>query len=183
MDADREITRLLDACRAGDSAARERLFAQAYEELKRIARHHARRAQPNATLTTTVLVHEAFLRLAGGTQLDVQSREHFLALCARAMRQVVIDYARHRAAGQRANADVALALEWQDADSPASVLALDQALSQLEAHEPRLVQLVELRAFAGLSLEAIADLCGITVRTAQRDWLRARAWLDSALQP
>ena len=177
-----EVTQRIAAVN-GSPAAREEALRLVYDDLLRIARAELNRHRRGETLNTRALVNEAYLKLFAGGEADYQNRQHFFATAARAMRQVVIDYARHRAAGQRANADVALALEWQDADSPASVLALDQALSQLEAHEPRLVQLVELRAFAGLSLEAIADLCGITVRTAQRDWLRARAWLDSALQP
>lgn len=179
-----EVTRLLEDCRGGDPVARDRLFALVYQELKRIARRQSR-GRRESTLSTTALVHETFVRLAAHEPIAAGSREHFFALCARAMRQVVIDHARRRHAGKR-GFGLNFALDENDAvvdADPAMLLALDESLAQLEAHDPRLVQLVELRAFAGLSPEAIAELLGVTVRTVQRDWLRARAWLDAALQP
>lgn len=184
MEPAGEVTRLLEDCRGGDPVARDRLFALVYQELKRIARRQSR-GQREATLSTTALVHETFVRLAAHESIAAGSREHFFALCARAMRQVVIDHARRRHAGKR-GFGLNFALDENDAAvdaDPAMLLALDESLAQLEAHDPRLVQLVELRAFAGLSPDAIAELLGVTVRTVQRDWLRARAWLDAALQP
>jgi len=185
VESPNDITRLLDECRAGDAGAHERLFALVYQELKRIARRQARRGPRESTLSTTVLVHETYARLAAHTPLVAASRQHFFALCARAMRQVVIDYARRRQAGKR-GAGLTFALDDADAvvdADPSMLIALDQSLAQLEALDPRLARLVELRAFAGLSTEAIAELLGVTLRTVQRDWLRARAWLDAALQP
>ena len=184
MDSTGDVTRLLEDCRGGDVIARDRLFALVYQELKRIARRQTR-GQRESTLSTTALVHETYMRLAANTPIAAGSREHFFALCARAMRQVVIDHARRRHAGKRG---FGMNFTLEDADAvvdadPAMLLALDESLAQLEVHEPRLVQLVELRAFAGLSTEAIAELLGVTLRTVQRDWLRARAWLDSALEP
>jgi RNA polymerase sigma factor (TIGR02999 family) len=179
-----DVTRLLEACRGGDAIARDRLFALVYAELKRIARRQSR-GRRESTLSTTALVHETYMRLAAHDAIAAGSREHFFALCARAMRQVVIDHARRRNAGKR-GAGLSFALDENDAvvdADPAMLLALDESLAQLELHDPRLVRLVELRAFAGLDPEAIAELLGVTVRTVQRDWLRARAWLDSALQP
>ena len=184
VDAAGDVTRLLEDCRGGDPAARDRLFALVYQELKRIARRQSR-GRRDSTLSTTAVVHETYMRLAAHETIAAGSREHFFALCARAMRQVVIDHARRRQAGKR-GLGMSFALEENDAvldADPAMLLALDESLAQLEVHDPRLVQLVELRAFAGLSPEAIAELLGVTVRTVQRDWLRARAWLDSALQP
>ena len=181
-----EITRLLHDCRAGDAGARDRLFTLVYDELKRLARRHTRRGARGSTLSTTVLVHETYARLAATTAPSAATREHFFALCARAMRQIVIDHARRRTAGKRGGSAVAVTLDDADASQPAdpaTLLALDQALAALEAREPRLVRLVELRAFAGLTPEEIAELLGVTVRTVQRDWQRARAWLDAALEP
>jgi RNA polymerase sigma factor (TIGR02999 family) len=186
VDDASDITRLLDECRNGDALARARLFTLVYDDLKRVARRFGSQRRRGSTLSTTVLVHETYARLAAPASLDAESREHFFALCARAMRQIVIDHARRRAAGKRVGAGVVVALDDADAavdDDPSAMLALDQALAQLEAHDPRLVKLVELRAFAGLSMDEIAVLLDLTVRTVQRDWLRARAWLDAALQP
>ena len=184
MSATPDITRLLLDCRDGDADARTQLFTHVYDELKRLARRHAPRGRRDSTLNTTDLVHETYARLIAHAKLDASSREHFFALCGRAMRQIVIDYARRREAGKRGGN--AIVMELDDADAPmlsdpANLVALDQALEQLERHDPRLVQLVELRAFAGLSPEEIAELLGVTVRTVQRDWLRARIWLDEAL--
>ena len=180
-----EITRLLHDCRDGDADARAELFTHVYDELKRLARRHAPRGRRESTLSTTDLVHETYARLVAHVTLDTASREHFFALCGRAMRQIVIDYARRRAAGKRGGAAILLELDEADAPAlsdPANLVALDQALEELERRDPRLVRLVELRAFAGLSPEEIAELLGVTVRTVQRDWLRARVWLDAALE-
>ena len=183
VDDGHDITRLLEGCRDGDEVARAQLFTQVYAELKQVARRLHRRTNRDSTLSTTVLVHETFARLAAAADLNAATREHFFALCARAMRQIVIDHARRRAAGKRGGLAASVALDENDFpvdDDPALLIALDQALRTLDAHEPRLVRLVELRAFAGLSLEEIAELLGVTLRTIQRDWLRARAWLDAA---
>ncbi len=185
VDKPDDITRLLEECRLGDEGAHARLFTLVYEQLKRIARHHTRRGRRESTLSTTVLVHETYARLAAPASLHAATREHFFALCGRAMRQIVIDHARKRAAGKRGGG-VPLVLRETDAqtdDDPATLIALDQSLAQLEVYDPRLVRLVELRTFAGLSVAEIAELLGVTVRTVQRDWLRARAWLDAELRP
>lgn len=184
MDEGADITRLLESCRDGDEAARAQLFTLVYAQLKQVARRLNRRASRDSTLSTTVLVHETFARLAGPVALNAATREHFFALCARAMRQIVIDHARRRAAGKRGGIGASVALEEGDmpnSDDPTVLIALDQALKSLDARDPRLVRLVELRAFAGLSVEEITELLGVTVRTVQRDWLRARVWIDAAL--
>lgn len=131
-----------------------------------------------------MLVHETYARLTGAAAPGAATRAHFFALCARAMRQIVIDHARRRAAGKRGGLVAAVTFDEADApvaDDPAALLALDQALARLELDDPRLVRLVELRAFGGLSMQEIAELLGVTVRTVQRDWLRARAWLGDTL--
>jgi RNA polymerase sigma factor (TIGR02999 family) len=160
------------------------LLPAVYHELKCIAHRQLGRAHPGATLSTTVLVHEVYERLRGSQAVPTGDRAHFFALCARAMRQVIIDHARERHALKRGAGEVVYALAGHDApdiEQPDAIVALDQALSALEALDPRLVRVIELRLFAGLEPAAIAELNGVTVRTVQRDWQRARAWLARAL--
>jgi RNA polymerase sigma factor (TIGR02999 family) len=160
------------------------LLPTVYDELKRIAHRQLARARPGATLSTTVLVHEVYERLSSAQAVPTGDRAHFFALCARAMRQVIIDHARERGALKRGAGQVVYELGDHDAPDigqPDAIVALDQALLALEALDPRLVRLIELRLFAGLEPAAIAQLDGVTVRTVQRDWQRARAWLGRAL--
>ncbi len=163
------------------------LLPKVYQDLKRMAHRQLARLRPGDTLSTTALVHETYERLApgAGKNLGIASREHLMALCARAMRQILIDHARERAAAKRGGGAGAITLsdhDLVDSDSPQALIALDQALQQLEAQDPGLVRLIELRVFAGLDSEQLADLLGVTVRTVQRDWLRARAWVGAALE-
>jgi RNA polymerase sigma factor (TIGR02999 family) len=160
------------------------LLPAVYDELKRIAHRQLARARPGATLSTTVLVHEVYERLSGAQALPTGDRAHFFSLCARAMRQVIIDHARERGALKRGEGQLVYELADHDApdlDQPDAIVALEQALCALESLDPRLVRLIELRLFAGLEPAAIAELGGTTVRTVQRDWQRARAWLARAL--
>lgn len=178
------VTALLVAARAGDEAAAARLFEAVYAELKRIARGLLRGSRGNATLTPTVLVHEAYLRLARPGNLDQVDRVHFFAVAARAMRQIVVSHARSRAAEKRGGGALAVELDEErvaagrgrelDAEG---LVALDTALVGLERIEPRLCQVVEWRFFGGLSLEEIAGALGVTDRTVKRDWRKARAFL------
>lgn len=161
------------------------LLPQVYADLKRIAHRQLARMRPGDTLSTTALVHETYERLAphGGT--GIESREHLLACCARAMRQILIDHARERGALKRGGGERLLDIadqELPDGSDPGALLAMDQALQQLEAKDPRLVRLVELRVFAGIEPPEIAQLLGVNLRTVQRDWLRAKAWIGAALQ-
>lgn len=177
-----ELTTLLD----GDGDERlDRAFGLVYRELKMIA-HRALARAGGGTLGTTGLVHEAYAKLAVHESLSLRSRRHFFALCARAMRQIVIDHARRRRADKRGAGLAVLSLadhDGFDAAQPDSLVALDAALSALEARDPRLVELLQLRMFAGLELAQIAPLFGVTVRQLQRDWQRARLWLYQALLP
>ena len=177
-----ELTTLLD----GDGDERlDRAFGLVYRELKMIA-HRALARAGGGTLGTTGLVHEAYAKLAVHESLSLRGRRHFFALCARAMRQIVIDHARRRRADKRGAGQVALSLadhDGFDASQPDSMVALDAALSALEARDPRLVELLQLRMFAGMELVQIAPLFGVTVRQLQRDWQRARLWLYQALLP
>ncbi len=159
-----------------EPASTPELFATVYGELKRLAHRQLARG-PRATLSTTALVHEAYLKLRAST---VHDREHFLALAARAMRQVLVDYARERQATKRGGGlarvsldGTALAIE-SLADE---VVAVDTALARLEELDERLARLVEWRYFAGMTDLEIASAFGVTDRTIRRDWLKARAFL------
>jgi RNA polymerase sigma factor (TIGR02999 family) len=183
MDAGDDITALIHASRDGAVDASARLYARVYDELKSIARRQLRRQLPGQSLCTTALVHEAYERLAAPGALQAESRAHFLALCARAMRQILIDHARRRSADKRGGGAVVLAFndDVGGGYEPLALVALDQRLREMEQLDPRLVRLVELRSFAGMELDEIAELLGVTLRTVQRDWQRARAWLTEAI--
>lgn len=177
-----EITRLLAAVGAGDAAARETLYALVYPDLRRIASAHLR-GRGSATLSTTGMVNEAYLRLAGAG--DWESRVHFLSVASRAMRQILVDHARRRLAAKRGGGQAHLTLdEAQAGATPRAleVLALDQALGRLESLSPRLTQVVELRFFGGLSVEETAGALGVTDRTVKRDWRKARSLLLTWLE-
>lgn len=180
-----EVTRLLRAYEAGDAGAFNRLVPLVYEELRRIARGQRRRG-PTASLDTTGLVHEAYLKLAAAQQLTAADRGHLLAVAASAMRQVLIDRARSRLRAKRGSGQAAEELEDQDlavAASPEWLIDLDRALSLLRARDERLVRVFECRFFAGLNEEETAAALGVSLRTVQRDWMRARAWLRAELEP
>lgn len=178
------VTQLLARARAGESAARDAAFEQVYAELKRLA-HRQLAAQRNATLCTTALVHEAYERLSG-SDATPQDRRHFIALGARAMRFVLVDHARRAAAQKRDGALQTLSVSGGigtggSEASATDVLALDQALERLAMLDARLAQVVEWRFFGGLTEPEIAEELGLTERTVQRDWRRARAFLHREL--
>lgn len=178
------VTQLLLAYRDGDRDAFDRLVPMLYDDLRRIARRQLRRS-PGQTLDTTGLVHEAYLKLIDPAKVDWQDRGHFLAVSARAMRQVIIGYARKRSAGKRGGGERPVTLdEAQIAidDQAERLLALDRALERLGGRDERLARVVECRFFAGLSEEETAQALGVSLRTAQRDWMRARAWLKEELR-
>ncbi|HEY0512452.1 MAG TPA: ECF-type sigma factor [Thermoanaerobaculia bacterium] len=183
-----DVTTLLRAAHLGDRGAEEELFARLYADLKRLARAQlARGGRPGDTLNTTVLVNEAYLRLAGGARLDALGRAHFFNLAARVMRNVVVDFARRRDADKRG---AALRISWPEGHDPEApsegseldLLALDNALARLQGESPRLARVVELRFFAGLSLDEIAGVLDVGERTLKRDWRKARAFLLAELQ-
>jgi RNA polymerase sigma factor (TIGR02999 family) len=181
---DGEVTRLLVALQGGDESARDRLFPLVYEELRLTAKRQLAREQREVTLQPTALVHEAYLKLGRGAS-SAQNRRHFIAVAARAMRQVLVDHARHRQVVDAAeNGPLRVTNEGAGIDLAVDeILALDEALNRLEALNPRLRQIVELRFFGGLTEEEAAEQLGITSRTAQRDWAKARAFLHSELYP
>jgi RNA polymerase sigma factor (TIGR02999 family) len=175
-----EVTRLLADWRAGDRAAADRLFAIVYDELRRVA-HRALADQRNeATLRTTALVHETYLRLVGSFRPASDDRRRFFGAAAKAMRRILIDRARERLAEKRGAGERPVELDENRAglESDAlEVLAVDEALAALERHDARLAELVELRFFAGFSVEESAGLLGVSERTVKRDWRRARGLL------
>ncbi len=175
-----EITRLLNEWRGGDRTAFDRLFPLIYDELRVLARRQLRRAGRDQTLNTTALLHEAYLKLVDQSRAVVQDRHHFFALAAKAMRHILVDGARRRSAMKRGGAADPLPL---DDDAPAAaergseVVAVDEALARLEAADPRLGKIVELRFFGGLSVEETAETLDLSPRTVKRDWRKARAFL------
>jgi RNA polymerase sigma factor (TIGR02999 family) len=176
---DGAITELLAAWRAGDPGAVDSLFPLVYRELRGIARRQLGPSAGQATLGATALVHEAYLKLVDHTQANVQDRHHFFAVAAKAMRQILVDYVRRKRAQKRGAGQVDR-LETDGVAVDAHVfelVAIDRALSRLEALDPRLVQLVELRVFAGLSVVEAAEAMSISERTVKRDWQKARAFL------
>jgi RNA polymerase sigma factor (TIGR02999 family) len=179
------ITQLLESWSSGDQDAAEQLLPLVYEELRHIAARQLRQERGAHTLQATAIVHEAYLRLIGQEGLQWPSRAHFFAFAAHLIRRILVDYARTRNRAKRSGqydrvtlAEVAdLALE----KSP-DLVALDEALSSLEKVDPRKATVVELRFFAGLTLEEIAGQLGISQETVGREWRRAKAWLYTALQ-
>lgn len=180
-----DITQGLAAA-AHDPEARSRVLDRIYDDLVRIARAELRRHQRGATLNTRALVNEAYLKLFGdaGHGNDYVSRKHFFATAARAMRQVVIDYARARLAECRGENAQHISLDAQVIpvdDQAARLIAIDDALKKLAERDPRLVQVIELRFFAGMEVEQLADVLGVSVPTIVRDTRFARAFLEREL--
>ena len=180
-----EITRLLDAHRAGAPDALDRLMPLVYGELRRIAHRHLSRGRGPETIHTTALVHEAYLRLAGPTPPAAADRAHFFAIASTAMRHVLVDYARRRTALKRgggAHATTLSGAKGLAVDARAEeVLALDDALGRLAALDERLARVVEMRFFGGMEVEEVAAALGVSDRTVKRDWRKARAFLQVEL--
>jgi RNA polymerase sigma factor (TIGR02999 family) len=180
------VTRLLGELADGNRTAADELFSLLYEELRGVARRHRRRWRGDDTLNTTALVHEAYVKLVGGSRIGVESRAHFLALAARAMRHILCNHARDRKAEKRGGGAEVLPLDELKAppggfpvspDPSESLLALDDALRRLEGVDRRQSAVVECRFFGGLTVEETASALGVSSRTVQRDWTLAQAWL------
>jgi RNA polymerase sigma-70 factor, ECF subfamily len=176
---DGEVTLLLRAMKSGDQTAIEKLLPLVYQELHRLAKAYMRRERPDHTLQPTALINEAYLRLAGDTT-DWQNHSHFIAIAANVMRRVLVDHARMHNAGirggdfQRVEFEEGIAIS---SERSAELLALDDALDELEKVSPRQAKVVELRYFAGLSVDEIGAILKIAPRSIQRDWASARVWL------
>jgi RNA polymerase sigma factor (TIGR02999 family) len=177
-----DVTAILSQIEQGDPQAAEKLLPLVYDELRQLAAQKLAHEQAGQTLQATALVHEAYLRLVGREQTqDWDNRRHFFAAAAEAMRRILIDRARHKqtskAGGRRRSLDlddIEPALEEENSDR---LLALDEALRQLEAEDPRKADLVKLRFFAGLTAEQAAAALGVSTSTAEKDWAYARSWI------
>jgi len=184
-EQEQQITRLLHEWRSGDREALDRLTPLVYGELKRLAGRLFRSESPGHTLQPTALVNEAYLRLVDQKRVAWQSRAHFLAVAARVMRRVLIDYARRRRASKRGGEAVRVTLDdfaAPSVSSPLDLLVLDEALAELAALDARQARIVEMRAFGGLSVEETAEVLDVSPATVKRDWSFAQAWLERRLR-
>lgn len=181
---DRSITVLLDAARQGGEVEASDLFAAVYDELRKLARSNRRRWCGNETLNTTALIHESFLKLAGGDAVDWHNRTHFYATASRAMRHILINYAKKASAEKRGGGQASIPL---NEDLPVSestveeLLNLTDCLSQLEDDSPRRCRIVECRVFGGLSVKETAAALDISTATVKRDWQIAAATLRRSM--
>jgi RNA polymerase sigma factor (TIGR02999 family) len=181
-----DVTRILSAMEQGDAQAAAQLLPLVYDELRKLAAQRLAQEKVGQTLQATALVHEAYLRLVGGEQTqDWNGCRHFFAAAAEAMRRILIDRARHKQTRKAGGGhrrvdldDIEPALEEENGDH---LLALDEALRQLEAEDPRKAELVKLRFFAGFTAEQAAAALGVSTSTAEKDWAYARSWLRVAI--
>jgi RNA polymerase sigma factor (TIGR02999 family) len=175
-----EITQLLVAWGGGDQGALEKLMPLVYDELRQAARRHMAQQRPDHTLQATALVNEVYLRLVNFREVEWQDRAHFFAVCAKLMRRILIDFARSRhyqkrgGEARRITLDEALVVS---RESPAGLLALDDALKALATIDPRKSQVVELRFFGGLSVKETGEVLRVSEETVERDWRLAKLWL------
>ena len=179
------VTQLLQRWSTGDQEAAEQALPLVYDELRRIASRELRHERGGHTLQATAIVHEAYMRLVAQPGLEWSSRSQFFAFSAHLIRRILVDHARHRNRAKRGGlAEKITLVEAADLalEKSPDLIALDEALSDLEKVDPRKATVVELKFFAGLTLEEIATQLGISSETVGREWRRARAWLFSALQ-
>jgi RNA polymerase sigma factor (TIGR02999 family) len=185
MSSRQSITVALLAYQEGTPGALDDLFELVYPELRLIARRQLSRGRPDGhVLDTTGLVHEAYFKIVDHTQVGWHDRNHFFGVAARAMRQVIVDYARARSRLKRGAGQPHLDLDERQIAIDVhleQLLALNEVLERLEAKEPRLLQVVECRYFAGYTEEETAEVLGVSTRTVERDWLTAKAWLRNAM--
>jgi RNA polymerase sigma factor (TIGR02999 family) len=175
-----DVTRLLAAWNAGDPEARPAVVSLVYDELRKLAARYLRHERANLTLQPTALVHEAYFRLAEQHGVHWENRAHFFGVAAQAMRRILVDHARAHLASKRGGGQEAVPLDQVQigvTERPEEVVALDEALSHLETFDPQQSRVVELRFFAGLTVEETAEVLGISATTVKREWSLARAWL------
>ena len=166
----------------GDKEALKELLPLVYDELRRLARHHLRQQRPNHTIQTTALVHEVYLRLAREKSLHAENRAHFLGIAAQLMRWILVDYERNRRAAKRGAGATRLSLDpgiaaRSEHDRDVDLLALDEALNRLSKLDRQQSEIIELRYFAGLSIQDTSEFLGVSPATVKRCWASARAWL------
>jgi RNA polymerase sigma factor (TIGR02999 family) len=182
-----DLTDLIRRAQSGEAAALRGVFDATYQELREMARARLRRSTPNTLLDTTSLVHEAYLRFANANRLHLDDRQHFLRYASHAMRSVIVDFVRERVAQRRGGGAVHVTLNSEIHDSAtmageAEILNVHEALEQLAQVDARLVQVVEMRYFAGMTEPEIAVALGVTERTVRRDWQKARLVLAEQLK-
>ena len=184
LDPTVPVTALLRAWRRGDKDAFDRLTPLVYHELRRRARHYLRAERPNHTLQPTALVHEAYLRLLGPGEGTPRNRAHLFGMAARLMREILVDHARRKDARKRGGAATKVTLHDEVAATEiplVDILALDQALTELAARDPRVCRVVELKFFAGMTIDEAAEVLHVSAATVERDWTVAKAWLHQRL--
>jgi RNA polymerase sigma-70 factor (ECF subfamily) len=182
--APEEVSQLLKDWSNGDQAALDKVMPIVYQELRRLAHHYMRRERPDHTLQTTALVNEAYMRLANYKKMRWQSRAHFFAVAAQVMRRVLVEQARSRNFAKRGAGAEKISLDETavvSAGRSAEVIAVDDALTELESWDPRKGKIVELRFFGGLSIEETAEVLKVSPTTVQREWRSAKAWLYKAI--
>lgn len=180
----RDVTRLLDEWQKGDQSALDRLIPLVYNELRRIAARYLHSERNGHILQTTALVHEAYLRLVDETHVECHGRSHFLGIAANLIRNILVDHARNRDAAKRGGGIAKLSFEEAGAvpvDREADIVAVDDALCALSKVDPQQARIVELRFFAGLTIEETAEVLKISPSTVKRDWILAKAWIYRAL--
>jgi len=180
-----DVTRILNAIERGDAKATDELLPLVYDELRLLAAQKLAHESPGQTLQATALVHEAYLRLVGNEVQSWDSKGHFFAAAAEAMRRILVDNARYKQALKSGGRHERIPLD--DADvadraAPEEVVALDDALARLAGEDPQAAQIVKLRVFAGLSVDQAAQVVGVSRATAYRQWTYARAWLRSDIE-
>ncbi|MCH9694125.1 MAG: sigma-70 family RNA polymerase sigma factor [Gammaproteobacteria bacterium] len=184
MIESQEITQLLQLASSGDSGARNALFDSVYQELRTIARAHRRKWNGNDTLDTTALVHEAYLKLSGGSFADYQGRAHFFATASKAMRQVLMNYAERVAAAKRGENPMRVTLSGlalHDENTLEDLVHIDALLTKLENSNPRHCKVFECRVFGGMTVEETAIAANVSAATVKRDWALVSAWLFSEM--
>lgn len=185
MLSPRDVTALLGDWSRGNRTALNQLLPLVYAELRRVAARQLRRERADHTLQPTALVHEVYLRLVDQRQVDWQNRAHFFGVAANVMRRILVDHARRHGATKRGEGVPCVAIE-EAQNIPASnempILALNHALGRLETLDLELAQIVELRAFGGLTIEEAAHVLGVSPSTAKREWRTAKAWLNRELR-
>jgi RNA polymerase sigma factor (TIGR02999 family) len=179
-----QVTALLRDWKQGDEDAVNSLLPLVYKELRRLAHYHMESERPDHSLQSTALVHEAYLRLVGGHPVQLQDRAHFIAVASRAMRQILVDYARTRSANKR---DGGCRIEYEDlhflpVQRDSQLVALDDAMKELSRVDERQAKIVEMRFFGGLSSPEISEVLGVSRVTVDRDWATARVWLHRQMK-
>ncbi len=181
----REISQVLQEWRDGRQEASEELMPLVYDELRRQAARYLRRERPGHTLQTTALIHETYLKLVGQRNVDWQNRAHFFGIAAQAMKRILIDYAKARHREKRGGPAENMQLEEArfvvSGEKSVDLIALDAALTRLSEFDPRQASIVELKFFAGFSIEEIAETLHISIATVKREWNSAKAWLHGEI--